>query len=157
MLLDSRLAASAASYLLFAGFIFSCSSVDSVAITSFFIFSSVYLRVLRWLKPLLLTALLTSKLSHYQLNYRSYFSVFFRGFRGHYDLAFIFSSVYFRVFPCASVAITILLSSFLPCISVCLRGHYDLAFIFSSVYFRVLPWPLTFIFSSVYFRVLPWQ
>ena len=31
--------------------------------------------------------------------FRSYFSVFFRGFRGHYDLAFIFSSVYFRVFP----------------------------------------------------------
>ena len=45
-----------------------------------------------------------------------YFFVFFRGFRGHYDLAFIFSSVYFRVLP------------------------WPLTFIFSSVYFRVLPW-----------------
>ena len=64
-----------------------------------FIFSSVYFRVLPWLKLLLLTDTTPPKLTHYRFIYKSYFSVFFRGFRGHYDLAFIFSSVYFRVLP----------------------------------------------------------
>ena len=46
-----------------------------------------------------------------QNNYWLYFSVFFRGFRGHYDLAFTFSSVYFRgknicYFDCLSIDLT---------------------------------------------------
>ena len=83
--------------------------------------------------------------------------------------------LFFRVFPCASVArrfldlifpcssvdsvaIHILFSSFLLCISVCFRGK-KIFRSYLSVFFRGFRGHsyLVFIFSSVYFRVLPWQ
>ena len=61
--------------------------------------------------------------------------MFFDGFRGHYDLAFIFSSVNFRVLPW--LKLLLLIDTLPPKVT-----HYR--FYLQILFFRVLrwlPWP----------------